>query len=163
MKWHSLSGQDWVRAIGVGLGVSILTAAFMVATMKAGISPLPKSLGLAFAETVARRPLPLPIGLLFHTVWVTAFSVLYVVLFRDGLTFLRALWLAIGLWVLVLVFFFPVVGWGFFGLTISPKLIVASAAPHLLFAILLWGLARWAFRDAKSHSSGSKIFGPQES
>ena len=49
MKWHSLSGQDWMRAIAVGFGASILTAAFMVATIKAGISPLPKSLGLAFA------------------------------------------------------------------------------------------------------------------
>lgn len=163
MKWHSLSGQDWMRAIAVGFGVSILTAAFMVATIKVGISPLPKSLGLAFAETVAGRSLPLSIGLLFHTLWVTAFSVLYVVLFRDGLTFLRALWLAIGLWVLVLAFFFPLVGWGFLGLTISPKLVVGSALPHLLFAIFLWGLSRWAFPDAKSHSPASKIFGPQKS
>ena len=154
MKWHSLSGRDWMTAIGVGLGVSILTAAFMVATVRAGISPLPMALGLAFAETVLGRSLPLPIGLLFHTVWVTAFSVLFVGLFRDGLTLLRALWLAIALWIVVLVFFFPVVGWGLLGLAIGPKLIVGSAIPHFLFAIFLWGLCRWAFRDAKPHTLG---------
>ncbi len=146
MKWHPLSGNDLARSIGVGIAVSVLTAALMAATMKAGISPLPKALGLAFSETVLGRPLPLPIGLLFHAAWVTAFSVIYVGLFRDELTFLRALWLATGLWLLVLVLFFPIVGWGFFGLAVSPKLIVASAVPHILFAFFLWALCRWVFK-----------------
>ena len=150
MKWHTLDGGDWAKAIGVGIAVSILTAAFMVATMKEGISPLPKSLGLAFAEAVLRRPLPLPVGLLFHTVWTTAFSVLYVILFRDALTFMRALWLGVLLWLLVLVFFFPVVGWGLFGLGVGPKLIIGAAIPHLLFAVLLWGLCRAAFRQNRA-------------
>ena len=145
MKWHSLTGQDYVRAIAIGIGVSILTAAFMAATLKAGVSPLPKSLGLAFAETVLRRPLPLPVGLLFHAVWVTAFSVIYVGLFRDALTFGRALLLGFLLWIFVLVFFFPVVGWGLLGLAVSPKLIIGAALPHLLFAVILWGGSWWAF------------------
>jgi hypothetical protein len=117
----------------------------MFAGLQSGVSPLPKPLGLAFAETVLRTELPLPVGLLFHSAWVTAFSVLYVILLRDALTFTRALRLAIALWVLVLVFFFPVVGWGFFGVAVTPKLIVGAAVPHLLFAIFLWGLCRWAF------------------
>jgi hypothetical protein len=145
MRIHALDGQDWAKAIGIGIAVSILTAAFMLATAKAGVSPLPKALGLAFAETVLGRALPLPVGLLFHTVWTTAFSALYVILFRDALTFMRALWLGVLLWLLVLVFFFPVVGWGFFGLAVSPKLIVGAAIPHLLFALFLWSLCRWAF------------------
>lgn len=145
MKWHRLSPQEWMRAVSVGIGVAILTAAIMVAALKSGISPLPKPLGLAFAETVLARPLPLPVGLLFHTVWVTAFSVIYVSLFRDALTFARALTLGAALWGLTLVFFFPVVGWGFFGMAVTPKLIIASAVPHLLFAIFLWGLCRFAF------------------
>ena len=147
MKMHRLDGRDWVKAIGVGIGVSILTAAFMLATAKAGVSPLPKALGLAFAETVLGRTLPLPVGLLFHTVWTTAFSVLYVVVFRDALTFMRALALGIALWIFVLVFFFPVVGWGFFGFGVGPKLIVGAAIPHLLFALFLWGLCRAVFRQ----------------
>ena len=77
-------------------------------------------------------------------------------LFRDGLTFLRALSVAVALWIVVLVFFFPVVGWGLFGLAIGPKLIVGSAIPHLLFAIFLWGLCWWAFRHAKQHTLGFK-------
>lgn len=149
MKWHALDGRDWAKAIGVGVVVSILTAAFMAAGIKSDVSPLPKSLGLAFAETILRRSLPLPVGLLFHTVWTTAFSTLYVILFRDALTFMRAFWLAVALWLVVLVFFFPIVGWGFFGLGISRDMIVGAAVPHLLFAVFLWGLCRWAFGSGK--------------
>lgn len=154
MKWHHLSTQDWGRAIGVGIGVSILTAAFMAATLKAGISPLPRALGLAFAETVLHRPVPLPVGLLFHAVWVTVFSVVYVGLFRDELTLMPALALGFGLWVVVLLFFFPIVGWGFFGLGIGPKLIVGAALPHLLFAVLLWGGCRLVFRRPEREPKG---------
>ena len=148
MKMHSLDRDEWAKAIAVGIGVSILTAAFMIATAKAGVSPFPKALGLAFAETVLGRTLPLPVGLLFHTVWVTAFSALYVVLFRDALTFVWALGLGFALWLCALVFFFPIVGWGFLGLAVGPKIIVGAAISHFLFAAFLWGLYRWAFRRA---------------
>jgi hypothetical protein len=145
MKIHSLSAAEWSKSIGIGISVAILTAVLMVIALRSGLSPLPEPLGLAFAETLFGRSPPMPVGLLFHIVWVTAFSVVYVALFRDRLSFARALGLAAALWVLVLVFFFPLVGWGFLGLSITPKLIVASAVPHLLFALFLWALCRWAF------------------
>ena len=145
MRMSSLDGREWVKTIAIGIAVSLLTAAFMLAGLKSGVSPLPKSLGLAFAETLLGRPQPLPVGLLFHTAWVTAFTALYVVLFRDALTFTRALGLSIVLWIVAIAVFFPMVGWGFLGLAVSPRLIVGAAVPHLLFAILLWALCRWAF------------------
>jgi hypothetical protein len=147
MRWHALSAGEWLKAVGVGIAVSVLTAVIMMIALRTGASPLPKPLGLAFAETLLARPLPVPVGALFHTVWTTAFSVLYIALFREALTFMRAFWLAFALWVLVLLVFFPIVGWGFFGLGIGPQLIVAAAAPHLLFALFVWGLSRWAFRN----------------
>jgi hypothetical protein len=142
-KIGNLGVIDWLKAAGVG--VSILTAAVMVTALKTGVSPLPKPLGLAFAETISGRTLPLPVGLLFHTAWVTFFSMLYVALFRDALTFMRAFWLAVALWVVALLLFFPLVGWGLFGLAVGPKLIVAAAVPHLLFAVFLWGLCLLTF------------------
>jgi hypothetical protein len=108
----------------------------------AGFSPLPEPLRLAFADTVLGRPMPLPIGLLFHIVYVTAWSVACVVLFRHTLTLVNALLLGLFLWLLVLFVFFPIVGWGVLGLAVSPKLIVASFVPLLLFAVFLWVLCR---------------------
>ena len=77
------------------------------------------------------------------------FSMIYVGLFRDALTFLRALGLAAALWLVVLVLFFPVVGWAFLGLAVAPNLVVASAVPHLLFAIFLWAPCKVAFRSTQ--------------
>ena len=146
MQIHSLTPKEAMKAAGIGVVTALLLTAIMVPMMKLGISPLPKPLGLAFAETIIGKALPLPVGLLFHVAYVTVWSVVYVMLFKDRLTFLNALWLGLALWVGVLVVFFPVVGWGFFGLAITPKLIVASLVPHLLFAVFLWRLCRWGFK-----------------
>ena len=86
------------------------------------------------------------LGHLGHIAYVTFWSVAFVTLFRDSLSLRNALLLALVLYILVLVVFFPVVGWGFLGLAVSPKLIVASLVPHVLFAVFLWGLCRLAFR-----------------
>ncbi|PSM16084.1 MULTISPECIES: hypothetical protein [unclassified Nitratireductor] len=133
------AGRSWLRAIGIGILVSALTAAVMLALTAAGVSPFPKPPSLAFAETALGRTLPLPIGLLFHTAYVTFWSVMFVRYLPR-----RDVWAALGLaavlWIVILVVFFPIVGWGLAGLAISPKLIVASFVPHLLFGLLLWGL-----------------------
>lgn len=136
----------WPRAIGIGIAVSVLTAIVMVALLKVGVSPFPKPPSLAFAETLLGRPLPMPVGLLFHTAYVTFWSVVFVRYFpRKNL--LTALGLAAVLWGIILVVFFPVVGWGLAGLAISPRLIPTSLLPHLLFGLLLWGLDRCCGRS----------------
>ena len=147
MRFPALSLKDLAKAIGVGVAAAVLLSAVMVPAFKLGVSPLPKPLGLAFAETLLGRTLPLPVGLLFHVVYVTFWAVIYVVVFRARRTLVSALLLGLVLWLIVLVVFFPVVGWGFLGLGVGPKLIVASLVPHLLFAVFLWGLCRFAFRN----------------
>ena len=152
MRLHNFTPEEWLKAVGVGIATAVLLSAVMVPALKLGLSPLPKPLGLAFAETILGRQLPLPFGLGFHVAYVTFWSVAFVALLRDSLSFRNALLFGLGLWVFVLVVFFPVVGWGFLGLAVSPKLIVASLVPHLLFAVFLWGLCRIAFRQRRAAS-----------
>ncbi len=146
MRLHKLPISEIAKAGGVGILTALLLTGVMVPAMKFGLSPMPKPLGLAFAETVLGRPLPLPVGLLFHTLYVAFWSFAYVSLFRDGLSLIKALVLGGLLWIAVLLVFFPVVGWGVLGLAVSPKLIVASLVPHVLFAVVLWGLCRVVFK-----------------
>ncbi len=146
MQIHSLTPKEALKAVGIGIVTALLLSAVMVPAFKFGISPMPKPPSLAFAETLFGRDLPLPVGLLFHIAYVTFWAVAYVVLFWDRLTIWNALWLGLGLWVVILLVFFPLFGWGFLGLEISPKLIPASLAPHLLFAAFLWGLCRIGFK-----------------
>ena len=149
MTEADLSDRGWLRAIGIGLAISVLTALLMVTLSKTGVSPLPKPLGLAFAETLLGRSLPLPVGLLFHTAYVTLWSVVFVRFFPQR-NIKSALLLAGALWLGVLLVFFPVVGWGLAGMNVSPRLIPASFVPHLLFGLLLWALEKYARRNRKA-------------
>lgn len=144
----SLTGKDIAKAVGVGILTAVLLSLIMVPAFKAGISPMPKPLGLAFAQTLLGK-VPLPVGLLFHLLWVTTVSALYLAFIQRQPTFGKVLAYGLVLWVLVLLVFFPLVGWGFLGLGVSPKLIIASLVPHVLFALFLWGLGRWAFGSPK--------------
>ena len=148
MRVHVLSAREWRTAFVVGIANGLLLSVVMVTAFKSGVSPLPKPVGLAFAETVLGGPLPLPVGLAFHLAYVTFWSMAFVAFLRDSLILRNALVLALVLWIGALVVFFPIIGWGFLGLAISPKLIVASFMPHLLFGVFLWGLCRFAFRPA---------------
>jgi len=144
------NGRHWLRAVGIGVTIAILTAIIMAILLKAGVSPFPKPPSLAFAETLLGRALPLPVGLLFHIAYVTFWSVVFVRFFpRRSLK--TALALAGVLWLVILAVFFPVIGWGFAGLDISSKLIPASFLPHLLFGLFLWGL------DSYLPRKGNKI------
>jgi hypothetical protein len=143
MTLQQMTTKGYAKAVGVGIASAVILSLVMVPASIAGISPMPKPLGLAFAQVLLGE-VPLPVGLLFHIAYVTFWSVVYIAMFKEH-TFLNALWLALGLWLLVLVFFFPIVGWGFLGLAVGPKLIVGSLVPHILFAIILWGICRWAF------------------
>lgn len=146
MKFHALTAREMLKALAIGVLTAVILSAIMLPAFKSGIAPMPKQPSLAFAETLLGRPLPLPVGLLFHVAYLTFWSVIYVMLFRNRLTFLNALWLALALWVVILIVFFPFIGWGFLGLAISPKLIPASLVPHFLFAVVLWALCRVGFR-----------------
>ena len=145
MLLHHLQAKDYLKAIGVGVATSLLLSAIMVSGMKTGLSPMPAPVGLAFAQRLLGREVPLPVGLLFHMAWVTFWSLAYVVLFWGKLSFRRAAALAAVLLAVALAVFFPFIGWGFIGLAVGPKVIVGAFITHALFAALVWALSRWAF------------------
>ena len=146
MQIHRLSRNEALKAFGIGFVNALLLSAVMFPAFKFGIAPMPKPPSLALAQLLIGPDGPMPVGLLFHVAYVTFWSVAYVVFFWVRLTIWNALWLSLGLWVVILIVFFPLFGWGVLGLEISPKLIPASLAPHLLFAVFLSGLCRIGFK-----------------
>lgn len=132
-----------IRAIGIGIGVSLLLTAVMLPLVKTGISPLPQPLGAAFANMLLGN-VPIVIGILFHVVYVTFWSYIYVLFFIPPNTFLRAATLAFVLWLITLFIFLPAVGWGVAGLSLGMPAIVATFVSHTLFAVFLWLSARFA-------------------
>ena len=147
MKIHSLTPKETLKAVGIGIVTALLLSAIMVPAFKLGFAPMPQPPSVALAALFLGPNVPLPVGLFLHVVYVTFWAVAYVVFFRDRLTFLNALWLGLALWAVILILFFPIFGWGFLGLGITPKMIPASLVPHVLFAVFLWGLCRWGFKE----------------
>lgn len=145
-----LSPSESLRALGAGTITALILTGLLLLQTHLGISPFPKPVGLAFADALFGRTFPLPVGLLFHIVYVVFWSYIFVSLFRNRLTLLNAVWLGLFLAVVSLIVFFPFVGWGLLGLAISPKLIVASVVIHLLFALFLWLSVRWLFGHVAS-------------
>lgn len=144
MATHALRSRETAKSIGIGIGIAILLSAVMVPAFLMGLSPMPKPLGLAFAQALLGK-VPLPVGLLFHVIYVTGVTTLYLTYVQERPTFAKALGFALLLWAVVLLVFFPLVGWGPLGLNIGPQLIVAALVPHLLYALLLWWLPRRVF------------------
>jgi len=149
-----MTQREWGKAIGLGLINGVLLTVIMVTLKKSGLSPMPAPLGLAFADTVSGRHLPLPIGLVFHLAYVTFCSIVFVALFSPRLTFTRAAMLAAGLWIFALIVFVPIVGWGMLGLKVGPQVIFGLLITHLLFCIFLWGLCRVFFPQTEHHATG---------
>lgn len=136
---------DVGKALAVGILTAVVLSLVMVPLSKMGLSPLPKPLSLAFAQKTF-GDVSLPFGLALHVLYVTFWSVVYVVLFRPNFKFRYALALALALWVVVLLAVFPYVGWGLFGLEEGLLLIPGSLMPHILFAVVLWGMCKWLFK-----------------
>ena len=63
MQFHKLPAHEWGKALGLGIANGVALSVIMVVMMQIGVSPLPAPLGLAFAETLVGRTLPLPVGL----------------------------------------------------------------------------------------------------
>lgn len=143
-----MTTEPRILARGIGLGVvnGILLSLIMVPAFLAGIPPMPEPPSLAFARALFGPGVPMPVGLLFHLVYVTFWSAVWVAWDYPRLRFATAAGLAAVLWIVALVVFFPINGWGLLGLAVSPKLIPAALVPHVLFALFLWGLGRLFFR-----------------
>jgi hypothetical protein len=138
-----------IRGAVLGVVNGILLSLIMVPAFLAGLPPMPRPPSLAFAEVLLGEGLPMPVGLLFHLAYVTAWSVVWVAFDYPRLRFTTALGLGLILWIVALVVFFPINGWGLLGLGVSPKLIPAALVPHALFILFLWGLGRLFFRDRR--------------
>ena len=90
---------------------SLLAVAMRVRESILAFAPRPQPPCMALAALFLGPKVHLPVGLFLHVVYVTFWAVAYVVIFRDRLTFLNALWLGLALWAVILILFFPIFGW----------------------------------------------------
>ncbi len=147
-----MNAKNFGLAALAGVLSAIGIALIMTPAIQAGVSPLPKPLGLAIAQRLFGQDASFWLGVTLHVLYVTAWTVIYVAAFRDNLSFGRAFAVAFFMWVLVLIVFFPTAGWGFLGLAINSLLMVSSLITHFLWAFLVWILCRIVIKPQSAKS-----------
>jgi len=148
MKLALTARGDILRAVLVGLLAAVGTAAVTVPLFKLGIAPMPEAPSLAFAETLL-GPVPDPVGMLFHVLYVTGVTVAVLALVgaRPSVKTIAAA--SFVFYVIAVAVFFPIVGWGFAGMAVTPTIAVAAIGPHVLYFLIFWGADRLVFRQRR--------------
>jgi hypothetical protein len=131
--------------LGAGVLAGLLLSGLIAAAAVTKVTLVPKPLCVAFMEAALHRPVTLAAGVAFNIVWVAFWSFFYVFLFWKGLPLAGAVGLAVTLWLLSMVFFFPAVGWGYFGMKLGARAGIDSMISYAVFAAVIWSLNRLLF------------------
>lgn len=146
--------MKWLKAALVGaLGSLVMFGLIMFGIHGAGVAPFNLPPSAAFLETIGLNVGPLP--LLVHFGYGATGSLLLVALYDQTTSLGKGLGLAAGLWLIMMVVYSPIIGWGLFGLGgsahqlaadnplylgSSVKYIVATLVLHLIYGGIIGGL-----------------------
>lgn len=146
--------MKWLKAAAVGaLGSLVMFALIMFGIHGAGIAPFNLPPSAAFLEKIGLNVGPLP--LLVHFGYGATWSLVLVGLYGRETSVGKGLGLAVGLWLIMMVAYSPMIGWGVFGVggaghELPPadplylgspvKYVVATLVLHLIYGGIIGGL-----------------------
>lgn len=154
--------SKWTRPILTGLlGSLVMFVITMFAIHGAGMAPFNVTPSAAF---FAKLGLPMkPLALIAHFGYGAFWSVVLVAIFKNSVSLGKGISLALVLWLIMMVVYSPIIGWGLFGLSGSspsvasdaplylqagPKYLVATLVLHLVYGSIIGGLnAKWSVKD----------------
>ena len=125
-------------ATGFGWGVVATIAMsipMMIATMT-GMSPAPKPIPLAVVQQVFGTGLPQPLlmilALASHLAYGGFWGAVLAAMSRP-VTVWKGVGLGVVLWLIMQVIVLPLLGWGPFGTSVTPRIAVATLVLHLIY------------------------------
>lgn len=154
--------MKWIKSAGVGfVGSLIMFLLMLLGIYGTGIAPFNIPPSAAF---VTKLGLPAqPMGLIVHFGYGAFWSMLLVYLYKNSVDIKKGLGLALVAWLIMMIVYSPIIGWGLFGfgdahtlptgdplyLEAGPKYLISTLILHLVFgAIIGWGNARWIAPDS---------------
>lgn len=155
-----LAPAVWRRAALVGAFGSFIVLIFIQLGIRAGVAPFNLSPAAAFLEQLGLNIGPLP--LLVHFGYGAVWSMVLVGLFQERVTIDKGLILALALWLLLMVLYSPLIGWGVFGvgntgefssdhplyLAPGPQYPMTMLVLYLLYGTVIGWLNSWWMRFA---------------
>jgi len=149
--------MKWIKAILTGfLGSLIMFLLMMLGIYGTGIAPFNVPPSAAF---LIKLGLPAkPLALIVHFGYGAFWSLLLVYLYKEQTNIKKGLGLALVAWLIMMVIYSPIIGWGFFGfggasalnptnplfLEAGPKYLISTLVLHLIFgAVIGWINPKW--------------------
>ena len=134
------------RGLGWGVVATVAMSIPMTVGMATGVAPIPEPIPKALVTLLFGAGFPAPLLMVLsagsHLGYGGLFGAMLARLFPDA-----GLWeglsMGIFLWGLMQVAVLPLLGWGLFGMSVTPKIAVATLVLHLIYGGTLgWGLGR---------------------
>ena len=134
------------RGLGWGVVATVAMSIPMTVGMATGVAPMPEPIPKALVTLLFGAGLPAPLLMALsagsHLGYGGLSGAMLARLFPDA-----GLWeglsMGISLWGLMQVAVLPLLGWGLFGMSVTPKIAVATLVLHLIYGGTLgWGLGR---------------------
>lgn len=132
----------WLKSAAVGLLGSLAMFLVIFAVVQTGVAPFNTPPSGAFLASLGLPAQPL--GLIGHFLYGALWSVVLVAVFRERTNIPKGLGLAGVLWLVMMLVYSPIIGWGFFGvggpgheLAATDPLYIGSAAKYIVASALL--------------------------
>jgi len=164
--------MNWVKAGAVGLLGALIMFIIIFATIQTGMAPFNMPPSAAFLVTIGLDPgMAKPLGLIGHFAYGIVFSIILVAMFRERTRLVNGLGLALVLWLIMMLIWSPIIGWGFFGfgggghelaedaplyIGSGMQYVIATLVLHILYGLIIgWLNPLWTQWGATAASVGA--------
>lgn len=160
--------MNWIKAGCAGLiGSLLILVVFIIGINVTGVAPFNLPPSAAFLAAIGIPPKPL--ALVVHFSYGFAWAVILYALFRERVSVINGMGVAFAQWLLFMIVYTPIIGWGVFGFggaghTLPPdaplhlgnpvKYLVLTLVLHLIYgAINGWLIPRWTAPKTRVESA----------
>ena len=159
--------MKWLKAAIVGALAGLIMFILLAVATRSGAAPINVPPSAAFVKSMGLPPKPLAIFV--HFGYAILGSIVLVALFGRRTNILRGVGLALVLWLILMLIYSPVIGWGIFGfggpnheLPSQAPLYIRAAGPyvagtlllHAIYGLILgWLDSRWINFSREAESS----------
>lgn len=129
-----------------GLLGTLAMSIIMLIGVGTGLSPMPAPIPMAIVKGILgniAKPLLVGLTIIAHFGYGATAGVIFGYLFKEKSSIRYGLGWGVFLWLIMDLIVLPLLGWGVFGIAITPKIAVATLVLHLIYGGTLgWGMSR---------------------
>lgn len=129
--------MKWLKAAVIGALAGLVMFIIINFGIRSGVAPFGLPPSAAFLESIGIQPMPL--GPIVHFVYAIFWSIVLVAIFQQRTNITKGLGLALILWLIMMVIYSPIIGWGIFGANLgNPGMyVIATLVLHAIYGLIV--------------------------